>query len=241
MWLITIVTLNMSSINYRLTTPRMFLLSPCLAQSCLNNPYMDSLESLGGLLKGKLNSLALLQGAESLRLDSREVDEHVFSSIAGDESVSLRIAEPLNGSSLSFTHCLISLLYGTVVLSDSWTSSEARTQKAAWPPQAWATSYHLQHSPRPTNIVYHPCLKRSNRTSDSHIHKHIHEHIHERRRPTQSPPTPGPSPHRPRAPRRRPARCHPAGLGAHSPSSWPPIRTQLAPPEPPGQAPPADG
>src|SRR5438045_1831885 len=57
----------------------------------LQKLHVLSLPALGSLHDVKLNGLALLQAAEALRLDSGEVNEHIFAVLAGDKTIPLGV------------------------------------------------------------------------------------------------------------------------------------------------------
>ena len=59
---------------------------------------VGGLQTLGALLHRKLNGLAFFQRPEAVRLDSGEVNENIFASLAADEPVALCVVEPLNGA-----------------------------------------------------------------------------------------------------------------------------------------------
>ena len=60
--------------------------------------------SLVGLLNVELDALSFLECAEAITTDRGEMDENVLAHIAGDESVPLGIAEPLDCPSFSLAH-----------------------------------------------------------------------------------------------------------------------------------------
>ncbi len=62
------------------------------------------LQSLRTLLDDELYGLSFLQAAEAIRLDGREMNENVFATLAADETIALRVIEPLH-SSLFHTCC----------------------------------------------------------------------------------------------------------------------------------------
>ena len=75
-------------------------------------PYdVDGLQTLGALLDGKLDALFFLQVLKTFSADTGVVDEHVLPAFTRDKAVALLIAEPLDGSCLSITHCLVSFLW----------------------------------------------------------------------------------------------------------------------------------
>src|SRR6266508_1572305 len=54
------------------------------------------LEALGPTRHFELDLVSLRQALEAARLDGAEVDEHVFATFLSDESVPLRVVEPLH-------------------------------------------------------------------------------------------------------------------------------------------------
>src|SRR5579864_4059979 len=54
------------------------------------------LPPLGSLYDGKLNRLALFQAAETVSLNCREVNEDILAVLPADESITLRVVEPLH-------------------------------------------------------------------------------------------------------------------------------------------------
>jgi hypothetical protein len=73
--------------------------------------YVGGLRALGAVLDSELHLVAFFQIAETLALDSREVDEHVFAAWALNEAVALLTAKPLHRTLHSLTHWLSSLLF----------------------------------------------------------------------------------------------------------------------------------
>jgi len=62
------------------------------------------LQAFGAAFDGEFDALALIQGAETVSLDSREVDENIFAAITGDEAVAFGGVEPFDGALYSFGH-----------------------------------------------------------------------------------------------------------------------------------------
>jgi len=61
----------------------------------LNRLYVLSLPSLGTFDYVELDLLALLQAAESIGLDGREVYENVLPVLTADETIALGVVKPL--------------------------------------------------------------------------------------------------------------------------------------------------
>lgn len=57
--------------------------------------YVFSLPALGALRNVELHGLTLLQALEAARLDRREVYKNIFAALTADETIALRVVEPL--------------------------------------------------------------------------------------------------------------------------------------------------
>jgi len=64
----------------------------------LDRLYVFSLPALGTFRDVELHGLTLLQALEAARLDCREVHKNVFATLAADETITLRVVEPLDCS-----------------------------------------------------------------------------------------------------------------------------------------------
>ena len=64
----------------------------------LERLYVFSLQALGSLFHFELHRLTLLQAAETVRLDRREMHENVFAILAADETIAFCVIEPLHCS-----------------------------------------------------------------------------------------------------------------------------------------------
>jgi len=60
--------------------------------------YVFSLPALGALRDIELHGLTLLQALEAACLDRREVHKNIFATLAADETIALRVVEPLHCS-----------------------------------------------------------------------------------------------------------------------------------------------
>ena len=65
-------------------------------QLLVNDDDVAGLKSLGALFDSELNLLAFLQVLETLALNGREMDEHVVTLLASDETEALGVVEPLH-------------------------------------------------------------------------------------------------------------------------------------------------
>ena len=66
---------------------------------------VSGLQTFRALLDIEFDSPTLVERAETLTYDASVVDEHVpLVTIAGDESIALGVAEPLDSSLFFFTH-----------------------------------------------------------------------------------------------------------------------------------------
>ena len=61
----------------------------------LDSLHVLGLPALGAFDHIELNLLTLLQAAESTRLDGREVNKHILTILAADETITLGVVEPL--------------------------------------------------------------------------------------------------------------------------------------------------
>ena len=86
-----------------------------LCHLALQSYDVDGLRALGALLDGKLDALLLLQVFEAFSADARVVDEYVLTDFALDKTITLLIAEPLDGSCLSITHYLVSFHWNELI------------------------------------------------------------------------------------------------------------------------------
>src|SRR5262249_40196749 len=67
-------------------------------------PDVLCLQTLGSSLHVELDGLAFCETAEAIRDDRAVVAEHVLATFLFDESKSLRVVEPLHGTSCHFSH-----------------------------------------------------------------------------------------------------------------------------------------
>jgi hypothetical protein len=72
--------------------------------SALQRDDVAGLQAFGAGLDSELDALALIQGAETVGLDSGKVDENIFAAIAGDEAIAFAGVEPFDGALYSFGH-----------------------------------------------------------------------------------------------------------------------------------------
>jgi len=70
------------------------------------NCDVGRLGSFGTLLNNELDFLTFSQVAETVTLNSGEMDENVLSTFALNEAEALITIEPFDGTSYSFRHCL---------------------------------------------------------------------------------------------------------------------------------------
>src|SRR5262245_57704090 len=68
--------------------------------------YVASLRSLGAVNDFELDLLAFFERPEAGTLNRREVHEHVVAALAFNESVALRVVEPLHLAGNTHTTCL---------------------------------------------------------------------------------------------------------------------------------------
>ena len=94
------------------------------ANPCLENLYVFCLPTLGAALHFEANRLAFLQRAETVRLDSGEVHEHIFTVLARDESEAFSIVKPLYCS-------LFHLFLNVLVLMLRWGSEGSRQDRSS--------------------------------------------------------------------------------------------------------------
>jgi hypothetical protein len=83
--------------------------------------------SLGSLLDIELDPLAFLQVAESITLNSGEMDKDVLSTFTLDEAETLITIEPLDSTSYSLRHFLPPL--GRLYLGNPYVPSEVKTKQ----------------------------------------------------------------------------------------------------------------
>jgi hypothetical protein len=113
----------------------------------LERPYVLSLPALGALGHVELHGLALLQALEASRLDCREMHKNVFATLPADETIPLRVVEPL--------HCSLFRHVDTGVPFNRFTLERFGSTKGRLQPY-WARAAHdrfgLTHS-----SSYAPC------------------------------------------------------------------------------------
>src|SRR6185503_1342120 len=76
----------------------------CSRAGSANDANVFRLQTLGAPLNVELHHLTFGQTAKAVRYDCRVVAKHVFAPLLLDETKTLRIVEPLYGTSSHFTH-----------------------------------------------------------------------------------------------------------------------------------------
>ena len=74
----------------------------------LQRHHVGSLRAFRTLLNREFHLLAFHELTETVALDRRIVDEHVWATVAGKETVALLRIEPLDRSDDTFGHCFAS-------------------------------------------------------------------------------------------------------------------------------------
>jgi hypothetical protein len=78
----------------------------CTVGGGLDGFDVGGLQTLGAFFDREFNALAFFEVAETLALDSGEVDEDIRAAFAGDESVAFATIEPLDRTDDTFRHFL---------------------------------------------------------------------------------------------------------------------------------------
>ena len=95
-----------------------------LAQRC----DVASLRSLWSLFNIELDSLSLLQVAESITLNGGEMNENVLSTFTFDKAEAFDTVKPFDRTSYSFRHC-ICLLRAVIKFRQLFVPSEGKTKQ----------------------------------------------------------------------------------------------------------------
>jgi hypothetical protein len=78
--------------------------SPLHCKGSGDRDYIHGLEAFVGLLHGELNLLFLVQGFKTIHHDSCVMYKDIVTALAGNESITLGVVEPFNGSFFFLCH-----------------------------------------------------------------------------------------------------------------------------------------
>jgi hypothetical protein len=103
-----------------------------------------SLQALFALLDCELDLLAFVEALVALAQNAAVMHEHVIRVCALDKAIALCVAEPLDGSSFSVAHCLVSLSFqGLECFVEARRQADCRTTKIR--PNAKAQADAVKH------------------------------------------------------------------------------------------------
>jgi hypothetical protein len=68
----------------------------------VNDCYITGLKTLGAFFNGEFNLLAFFEVAISIALDCREMDKYIFSTFAGNETLTFGSVEPFDRADNTF-------------------------------------------------------------------------------------------------------------------------------------------